>query len=277
MKKIALLTSLVLTVAALSGCSMFQQQETSEPTEISVSDTSWEYIEQKGEFIIGLDDTFAPMGFRDEDGNLVGFDIDLATAVCAQMGVTAKFQPIDWVAKELELSGKKIDCIWNGMSKTPAREESMLLSAPYLNNTIDIMYMADKDPIATKADIIGKKIAVQAKSAALDALMAEDNYSDIAANISEYGTYDEAIMDLEIGRVDVVIIDEVLGRYKASKKPDTYAFAPEKLVDDYYVIGMRKGENALGEKLAAALDAVIESGEASQISVKWFGEDIVIK
>ncbi|MBR5239544.1 MAG: transporter substrate-binding domain-containing protein [Clostridia bacterium] len=109
------------------------------PVEIGEDDGSWAYIQGKGKLVVGLDATFAPMGFRDEAGEIVGFDIDLANAVAKELGVEVEFQPIDWDAKELELNGKKIDCIWNGMSATPERMEKMTLSDPYLNNTISIM------------------------------------------------------------------------------------------------------------------------------------------
>ncbi|MCE2603887.1 transporter substrate-binding domain-containing protein, partial [Pseudomonas aeruginosa] len=98
----------------------------------TADDSSWEYVQEKGELIVGLDDTFAPMGFRDESNNLVGFDIDLATAVCKELGVKVKFQPINWDSKDMELTSKNIDCIWNGMSITPERIEGMSLSNKYL-------------------------------------------------------------------------------------------------------------------------------------------------
>ena len=237
MKKIMTrLLMAVLLIALLSGCTAV---DTTKPTDSNATDTSWEYIQAKGEFIVGLDDTFAPMGFRNESGELVGFDIDLATAVAERMGVEVKFQPIDWDAKELELNAKKIDCIWNGMSVTPSRKESMLLSEPYLNNTLIIMVKKGTTDIKNKADLVGKKIGVQAKSSGLEALVADSDYESNKANITEYRSYDEALMDLEIGRVQAVVIDEVLGRYKATMKPDAFDFVDEKFADDLYAIGMR--------------------------------------
>lgn len=181
------------------------------------TDGSWDYIVDKGTLIVGLDDTFAPMGFRDEGGNLVGFDIDLANALGEELGITIEFQPIDWDAKEMELNGKNIDVIWNGMSKTPEREELMNLSRPYLNNSLVIMTMEGSE-IKTKADLVGKKVGTQAGSAGLEVIKADAIYADIQSDLTEYKSYDEALMDLEIGRLDAVIVDKVLGHYKASKK-----------------------------------------------------------
>ena len=216
------------------------------------------------------------MGFRDEAGELVGFDIDLANAVGEELGVAVEFKPIVWDAKEMELDGKKIDVIWNGMSKTPERVEKMNLSKPYFNNSIVIMTMADK-PIDKKEDLAGKNIGTQAASAALEMIQADAIYGDIADGLAEYDTYDEAVMDLEAGRLDAVIIDKVAGMYKANLKAGTFAFASEDFGEDLYVIGMRKGEDALTAKIDAALDAVIASGKASEISKTWFGEDLVLR
>ena len=99
----------------------------------------------KDTLVVGLDDAFAPMGFRDENGDLVGFDIDLANAVGDELGMKVDFKPIDWDAKELELESGTIDCVWNGMSATPERKKSMALSDKYLNNKIVLMALKTSD------------------------------------------------------------------------------------------------------------------------------------
>ncbi len=268
---IALAVVLLLTLCACG------KKDAAAPTATPTdADTSWSYIEGNGKIVVGLDDTFAPMGFRTEDGKLVGFDIDLANAVGETLGVAVEFKPIVWDAKEMELEGKKIDLIWNGMSKTPERVEGMNLSAPYLNNSIVIMTLADS-AVKSKADLAGKNIGIQVDSAALEVVKADAMYGDIVDGIAEYESYDEAVMDLDTGRLDAVIIDKVAGKYKASKAEGTYAFAAEDFGEDYYVIGMRKGDDALTEKIDNAMKAVIESGKAAEISTKWFGEDLVLR
>ena len=94
---------------------------------------NWATINEE-KIVIGLDDTFVPMGFRDKDGKLTGFDIDLAKAVFEQYGITVDFQPIDWSMKEFELNNGTIDLIWNGYSKTPAREKKVQFTKPYMEN-----------------------------------------------------------------------------------------------------------------------------------------------
>jgi ABC-type amino acid transport substrate-binding protein len=178
-------------------------------------DTSLEYILDKGELILGLDETFPPMGYRDANGDIVGFDIDLATEVCDRLGIKLKLQPIDWNAKEMELSTKSIDCIWNGMSITDERVENMNISKPYIANR-QVIVTANDSGIAVKADLNGKKVATQAGSAALDAINAEAEAAGNAeafGKVTEYASFDDAWLDLKAGTVDALVIDEVYIRY----------------------------------------------------------------
>ncbi len=243
-------------------------------------DGSWEYIQNNGKLIVGLDATFAPMGFTNEAGEIVGFDIDLAKAVCEVLGVEAVFQPIDWAAKEQELNGKKIDCIWNGMSATPERAESMSLSRNYLNNAISIM--CNKDVTVTDiAQLKDLKIGTQAGSYGLEALQANELYDTYKDNISEYEDYNQCVMDLDTGRLDVVVGDAVYVQYingqRAQQGKDTYAVSDVNFGDDLYSIGFRKGETDLTNKVNDALQTLIDNGKAAEISTAWFGSDLIIK
>ena len=161
-KKILCITMIMLMafgVFALTGCGGSDNS----------SDTE--------KLVIGLDDTFAPMGFRDEKGNLVGFDIDLANAVGEELGMEVEFKPIDRNAKETELEAGTIDCVWNGMSITPERQENMALSNKYLNNKIVLMALADSDTDVTDASQLADlKIGTQVDSSALEMLQANEAY-----------------------------------------------------------------------------------------------------
>ena len=192
---------------------IFDGSRSYEKTDANGSSDSLDYIKQRGKLIIGLDDTFAPMGFRDTDGKLVGFDIDLANEVGKILGVTVEFCPVVWTAKELNLKEKKIDCIWNGLSSTPTRQEEMTLSAAYLNNKIVIMGPKASE-IQTLADLANYKIGIQTASSALEVVEASEVYRDIRDCLAEFETYDEVILDIKAGRLDVMIVDEILGNYK---------------------------------------------------------------
>lgn len=275
-KLLCLMMAAVFAGTLLTGCGTKTVKAPEATTAPAVQDNSFTYIQNKKELIVGLDDTFAPMGFRDDKGEIVGFDVDFAKAVGEKLGVKVTFQPIDWDAKEMELSGKKIDVIWNGLSITPERQKTMLLTKPYLNNTLVIMTKAGSS-IKTKADLKGKKIATQAGSSGLKVIEADAIYPEIKDKLVEYKSYDEAVMDLDIGRVQAIVIDKVLGKYKASKKQGVYAFADQDFGEDLYAVALRKEDKAFAEKLQSAMDALKADGTATKISKTWFGEDIVVK
>lgn len=260
-KFIALMLSVIAAIA-LAGCG-------------ANSTSDLEYVKNKSTLVVGLDDTFAPMGFRDKDDNLVGFDIDLAKAVAKKMGLKIKFQPIDWSAKEGELKSKNIDCIWNGMSATSDRQKSMSLSKKYLKNRILIMSLDPNVKVNSAEDLKNIKIGTQADSAALEAIKKSDNYKDFKGNVSEYKTYDEAILDMKAGRIKAVAIDEVYALYNNENKDRLYE-SPFNFGADYYAVGFRKGDKKLTKAFNKAFKEVIDSGEAQKISEKWFGKNLVV-
>lgn len=229
----------------------------------------------KNELVIGIDDAFAPMGFRDENNEIVGFDIDFARAVAEKMGVEVKFQPIDWSKKEVELSSGRIDLIWNGYTVTEERKEKVLFTKPYLANAQVVVTLADS-PLNQLEDLEGKNVGLQALSSASDALNASP-ISEKVAGVSEYKDNVLALTDLKTGRIDAVIIDEVVIDYYMSKEKGVYKILEGSLAPELYAVGVKKDNEALLEKLQKAMDEVIADGTAASISIKWFGEDKVLK
>ena len=279
-KLLVLAACLLLALSCLAGCSTDEKQDANAGGATGGSDqqelSGWAYIEDKGSLIVGLDDTFAPMGFRDESGELVGFDIDLAKAVAEKLGIEVTFQPIDWDAKDMELKSKRIDCIWNGMSATPERVEAYSLTKKYLNNKIIIMTLDPELKIASADDLTGVTLATQADSAALETMQANEAWANIAENVEEYGTYDEAILAMQGGRVQAIVVDQVLGEYKNANMETKMQVCEYDFGDDFYAIGCRKGETDLADKINEAIQALIDDGTAATISEKWFGTNIVI-
>jgi polar amino acid transport system substrate-binding protein len=225
------------------------------------------------ELIMGLDDTFAPMGFRDEKGELVGFDVDLANEVAERIGVTIKFQPIDWSMKETELNAGNIDLIWNGYTITAERQEKVAFTKPYLENSQIIVTLADSD-INTKVDLAGKNVAVQAESSALDAINSEPEVAESFGELVEFSTNNEAFSDLESGRTDALVVDEVNARYFMKQVgEEKYKVLDEDFGDEEYGIGLRKEDTELLKKINDAMDEMKKDGTYDAIYAKWFSEN----
>ena len=226
--------------------------------------------------IIGVDDTFAPMGFIDENGDLAGFDIDMANAVGEKLGIPVEFQTIEWTMKEQELHQCNIDLIWNGYSITDERKEEVLFTNPYLDNEQVVVTMADSG-IETLDDLAGKVVAAQENSSAVDAIDAHPDLAATFADRPEFATNDMAIMDMEAGRSDAVIADSVLLNYVISHKddPSQYRILDENLGTEEYGVGCRKEDTALCDAINQAFEELKADGTAAEISEKWFGEDIV--
>ena len=242
MKKFIILTLIAVSVLA-AGCKKDTNsaQNTTETNNIA------------NLFIVGLDDSFPPMGFRDNNNEIVGFDIDMAKEVTKRLGMEIKLQPIDWASKELELSTGKISCIWNGLSVSPAREEAMTLSKPYLANRM-VIITNQNSPLNAKADLEGKKVGLQTGSTAVAALE-KDPVSEKLTQVT-YENNVLALTDLNIGRIDVVVMDEVVARYMISKSANLYKILNDSFDEEYYAIAFKKGNTELKDKV----DALVKNG-----------------
>ena len=227
------------------------------------------------EFVIGLDDSFPPMGFRDENNEIVGYDIDLAREVALRLGLKFRAQPISWSAKEQELNTKKIDCIWNGLSITPERLEALSFTKPYLNNAQVVIVRADSG-INSLADMKDKILGVQAGSSAA---VAVDSAPDLKASLKQVVDFADNIMalnDLEIGGLDGVAMDSVVAEYSLKVTGKPFVLLSESLAPEQYGIAFKKDNTELRDKVQAALNEMAADGTVAKISEKWFGSDISI-
>lgn len=228
----------------------------------------------KKSLVVGFDDTFVPMGFKGDDGKYTGFDIDLAKAVGKKLGKKIKFQSIDWTMKESELKSGDIDFIWNGFTITSERKKKVAFSKPYLKNRQVIITLADSK-LKEKSDLKGKTVGAQDQSSAVDAI---GSYKKNFKELVTYSTNDEALRDLEAGRVDAVVADEVLSRYYINLKgASKYKVLAENFGEEEYAIGMRLDDKKLVKAINKAYDEVVADGTASKLSIKWFGKDIIVK
>ena len=233
-------------------------------------------IRDRGVLVVGLDDSFPPMGFRNEANEIVGFDIDLAKEAAKRLGVEAEFRPVDWDGVILSLNKGDIDVVWNGMTITEERKEKINFSKPYLDNR-QIVIVQEGSAINTKADLEGKVVGLQMGSSSEVALNGEPDVVAGLKEVKKYSNNVEALLDLAAGRSDAVVVDEIVGRYYIAKKPGMYRVLSEDFGAETYGVGIRKSDVELKKELDRVLDDMKADGTADRISEKWFGAAIVKK
>lgn len=225
-----------------------------------------------GSLTLGFDESFPPMGFKDADGTYKGFDIDVATEVCKRLGYKLKLQPIDWNSKEMELDNKSIDMIWNGYTITDDRKQKVLFSEAYMKNR-QVLVVGVNSAYNTMDDLKGKKVGVQSESSAVDALNAAADFK-ASVNVVTLDDNLAALMDLQNGGLDAVLMDEIVADYTITKQPGQYRVLDQSLAGEEYAVGLRKGDTKLCDDINKTLDAMAKDGTLAQISNKWFSKDI---
>jgi len=266
MKKLTSLLMLSLTAGVLlSGCGNKDSAPAAQSAAAPALPTK---------IVIGLDDNFPPMGFRDDKNQLVGFDIDLAREAAKRLGVEVEFKPIDWNAKEAELTGKRVDALWNGLTITEERKKNIAFTAPYMENHQIIVVKGDSS-IKTKADMARKLIGVQDGSSAVDAITRDEATARSFKDLKKYGDNVTALMDLSAGRVDAVVLDEVVGRYYTAKKPGEYVVLEDNFGTEDYGVGLRKEDTELHARIDKALADMKQDGSGARIAEQWFGKNIL--
>jgi polar amino acid transport system substrate-binding protein len=238
-------------------------------------DNSLQNILARKKFILGLDDSFPPMGFRNENNEIVGYDIDLAREVTKRMGVELILQPIDWNAKEQELNTGQIDCIWNGFTITSERKQNVLYSPPYLKNA-QVIVVKGNSPAQTLRDLAGKKAGTQAGSSSIEAIDEAPEFKASLKEVVEYKDFLTALMDLDVGGTDAVVIDLVVANDNINRSGKNFRILGETLGEEEFGIGFRKTDRALADKVWAILLDMARDGTVAKIATQWLGADISI-
>ena len=261
MKKfLALMLTLVVASAFVAGCG---------------GDKAATKKEAGKKIVVGLDDNFPPMGFKNEKNEIVGFDIDMAKEAAKRLGRPVEFKAIDWSSKEAELKSGRIDVIWNGLNITEERKKNMLFSNPYMEAK-QLIFIPAGSPVKGQADLAGKVIGIQSASTAEQNLENDKAFAGTLKEVKKYPDCIAAMMDMEAGRVDAIITDEIVGRYYMEKKPGKFV-ALEKPVGPIgnFGIGFRLDDKALKGDIQKVLDEMKKDGTSAKISKQWFGADIV--
>ena len=280
MKKLtAFILSALMAVTALTGCGgQTSSSEASKDNSGSQSSTGdWSYIADKGDLVIGIT-YFEPMNYKDENGELTGFETEFAQSVCEKLGVKATFQKIDWDSKEVELNAKTIDCIWNGLTITDERQENMGISTPYMENKQVMVTKAENaDKFTTAEAVKGATVVAEKKSAGEDVAKGDEFFKE--ANYVSVDSQAKALLEVKSGTADIAIIDYVMSigtlkdgsDYSNLSVIEDKSFAPEQ-----YGVALRKDSTETLAKLDDAMQALADNGELEKIADKYNLKDLLL-
>ena len=225
------------------------------------------------EIVIGYDNTYFPMGYLDDNGDTVGFDVDLAKETFKRLNMDVKFQSIDWSMKETELNSGNIDAIWNGYSLTEERKAKVTYTDAYMKNS-QLIVTLKNSTIKSKEDLNGKVVGTQQGSAGLEALEKDSEIlNSLDGSPILYDTFDKVFRDLEAGRIDALVGDETLVKYYISKKgEEKYKILDDNFGTEDYVVAFRKEDIELRDKVNNTINEIKDDKVFDEIYNKWFGK-----
>ena len=276
-KAVASVMAVATFAAVFTAC---DKDRTKEPSDTNGPDTSVQSEEGQGDpaaakkFIVGFDQDFPPMGFVDSNNEYVGFDLDLAKEAASRMGMEFVAQPIAWDSKDMELESGNIDCIWNGFTIS-GREDKYTWSEAYMINDQVVVVKNDSD-IKSLADLAGKTVAVQKDSSGLAALNDNAELKNSFGELVEMESYLNALMELEMGSIDAIVMDEIVARYEIQTSGKPFKVLDEAVASEEYGVGFLLGNEALRDQVQKVLEDMAADGTMAKISEKWFGTDVTI-
>lgn len=269
MKKFLSLLLAGITALAIASCS----GNTTTGDNTASSESDWKYISSKGEMIIGMT-LFAPMNYKVDD-ELVGFETEFATAVCEKLGVTPKFQEIDWGSKEIELNSKNIDCIWNGMTITDQLKENLSITTPYMKNKQVIV--TKKENVEKFAQNVDGINLVAESGSAGDTLAATDPFFS-QTNYTAVDSQAKALMDVEAGNSDAAIVDYVLSIGSIGEGTDYADLAvidSKEFNEEQYGVAFRK-DSDVTEMVNEVMQELAADGTLKEIAEKYKLQDSLL-
>ena len=230
-------------------------------------------------FTVGFDAEFPPYGYKDDSGEYVGFDLDLAQEVCERNGWNLVKQPIDWDSKDMELSSGSIDCIWNGFTLN-GREREYTWSKAYIDNS-QVVIVKSGSGIKKLEDLKGKVVIVQADSSALAAFTGEDATEENLALAAQFKTlqqvsdYNSAFMNLESGSADAVCMDMGVAKYELEARGSQFRMLSEQVSKEQYGIGFKPGNTELRDTVQETLYDMLADGTFENIAKDWGLEESI--
>ena len=238
------------------------------------SEASEETGVEDGVFTVGFDAEYPPYGYKDDNGEYTGFDLELAQAVCDKEGWELEKKPINWDSKDLELNSGSIDCIWNGFTMN-GREDDYTFSIPYVDNS-QVIVVAKDSGIESLDDLAGKTVGVQAASAALDVLKGDQkDLSDTFGSLNEFSDYNTAFTELQAGALDALAIDIGVANYQIESRGDGYVILDETLNSENYAVGFKKGNQKLADIVSADIVEFSKDGTVDKLAEKYNISDMI--
>ncbi|MBQ6017669.1 MAG: amino acid ABC transporter substrate-binding protein [Clostridiales bacterium] len=276
-KAVASVMAVATFAAVFTAC---DKDRVKNPSDTNGPDTSVQSEEGQGDpaaakkFIVGFDQDFPPMGFVNENNEYVGFDLDLAKEAASRMGMEFVAQPIAWDSKDMELGSGNIDCIWNGFTIS-GREDKYTWTDAYMINDQVVVVKNDSD-IKSLSDLAGKTVAVQKDSSGLAALNDNADLKNSFGQLIETDTYLNALMELEMGSIDAIVMDEIVARYEIQTSGKPFKVLDEAVASEEYGVGFLLGNTELRDQVQKVLEDMAADGTMAKISEKWFGTDVTI-
>lgn len=227
--------------------------------------------------IIGIDDEFPPLAFHNEQGELIGFDVDLAKEAFDRMNVEVEFKPIDWDKKRKEITSGKIDLIWNGLDITEDRKEYMIFTRSYMDDRqILLVRKGDDQGIHSEGDLEGKIVGVQSGSTSSCYLKKNENLKNSLGGYKTYLKFTEVLDALKNGEINVLICDELIARYEMNRNPDQFQLIDVRIGSiAEMAVGFPKDKAELRDKVQEVFDEMVKDGTAKKISDNWFHADLI--
>lgn len=271
-KKILALITAMTMATCMSACAGSNTSGNDNTGNVSSEDivSDVEYIKDKGTLIVGITD-FAPMDYKDDNGNWIGFDADMATKVAQSLGVEVQFVEIDWDNKILELENKSIDVVWNGMTLTSEVTNAMECTNAYLNNAQVVVVSKDKaDQCKTLEDVSGFSFAVESGSAGEQAAI--DNGFEYTSLTSQA----DAVMEVAAGTSDACIIDLLMAGAMVGEGTsyENLTYTVE-LTTEEYGIGCRKGSD-LASYINEQLKTYYADGSMETVAKQYGVQEAII-
>lgn len=280
--------ALLVSTVALAGCggdtepvadtntdSSADVTSTANTNDNTATDTDWETIQSNGKMVIGIT-YFEPMNYMDENNELTGFETEFAKAVCNELGVEPVFQKIDWESKEVELNAKTIDCIWNGMTITPERQENLSISTPYMENK-QVMVVKAANAEKFEASAEGASVVAEKKSAGESVATTEEFFAK--SNYTAVDSQAKTLLEVKAGTADIAIIDYVMSigsLGEGSDYADLTVVESKEFSPEQYGIAFRKNAVSTTEQVNAAIQKLANDGTLQQIAEKYHLDSLLL-